>query len=65
MLPRVNTSPGRVDEQTALYEFTDRALSLLRSERDICDAALDAISAPPVRALFNTKPSIILAVMRF
>ena len=24
VLPGVDASPGRVDEQTALYEFTDR-----------------------------------------
>ena len=64
VLPGVDASPGRVDEQTALYEFTDR-LYRARSERDICDAALNAIS----RALQCERSSILTfdhsGVMRF
>ncbi len=44
-LSGVDASPlgKRVDEPTALYEFTDR-LYRARSEREISEAALDAIS---------------------
>ena len=64
VLPGVDVSAGRVDEQTALYEFTDR-LYRARSERDICDAALNAIS----RALHCERSAILTfdhsGVMRF
>src|SRR5689334_1632621 len=67
--PRNSTSAltsldRRVDEQTALYEFTDR-LYRAGSEREICDAALSAIS----RALQCERSSILTfdqsGVMRF
>jgi PAS domain S-box-containing protein len=54
----------RMDEQAALYHFTDR-LFRAKSQSDICEAALDAI----VRALQCERASILLfddaGIMRF